>query len=252
MDDLAYKQFLKLEKTHWWFIGRRNIFFTLLDHHLGEKNDLRIMDVGCGFGGMLDGLSGLGHAMGMEIDLDSAKACQERGFSGMCLGSGYDMPVRTGSLDLITLFDAIEHIEDDERVVRQCAEALKPGGHLMITVPAYQFLYADNDRIAHHLRRYSLPRLKRIVRSADLDVVKGTHYNILLFPLILPAVLLLKLKQKIRGPLKEGREGATNLSYNYPRIVAFLLKTIFSSERHLLKYVSIPFGHSIALIARKK
>lgn len=251
MDQLAYKQFLELEKTHWWFIGRRNIFFTLLERFLPKANGRRIMDVGCGFGGMLEGLAGLGHVMGMEIDIESAQACRDRGFGGICLGSGYDLPVQPESLDLVTLFDAIEHIEDDERVLEQCAGALKPGGHIMITVPAYQFLYADNDRIAHHLRRYTLSRLRRIVRAAGLEVVKGTYYNVVLFPLILPAVLLLKLKQKLRGPLTEGETGSTNLTYKYPRLLTDLLKTVFSMERHFLTRISMPFGHSIALIARK-
>lgn len=251
MDALAYQQFLGLEKTHWWFIGRRRIFFELLKRFLPKKDDLLIMDVGCGYGGMLEGLSELGNAMGMEIDLDSARASLDRGCGGICLGSGYDMPIREDSVDLFTLFDAIEHIEDDEKVVNQCAKALKPGGHIMITVPAYQFLYADNDRIAQHLRRYTRPRLKRIVRNAGLEVVKATHYNVLLFPLILPAVLLIKIKEKLRGPIGPERQGSTNLSYKYPGVLSMLLREIFSSERFFLPWISMPFGHSIALIARK-
>lgn len=253
MDELAYQQFCDLDMTHWWLIGRRRIFFALLDRFLPKKRDLLVMDVGCGYGGMLEGLSRLGPVMGMEIDLESARFCNRRGFGGMCLGSGYDLPVLPGSLDLVTLFDAIEHIEDDERVVRQCAEALRPGGHIMITVPAYQFLYADNDRVSHHLRRYTRAQLVNIVRSADLEVVKATYYNVLLFPLILPAVLLLKLKQAIQGPRQRGRDGGeTNLSYNLPRPVSLLLTAIFSGERHFLSRISMPFGHSIAVIARKR
>ncbi|MFH1999669.1 MAG: methyltransferase domain-containing protein [Planctomycetota bacterium] len=251
MDELAYRQFLELEKTHWWFIGRRRIFFTLLHRFLPKTNGLLIMDVGCGFGGMLEGLSEMGDVMGMEIDMHSARACLERGFKGICLGSGYDMPLKPCSLDLITLFDAIEHIEDDQKVVHQCAESLKPGGHIMITVPAYQFLYADNDRIARHMRRYTRPRLKQVVEEAGLNVVKATHFNVLLFPLILPAVLLLKAKEALRGPIPEDRSGSTNLSYKYPWILSYILKTLFSSERFFLTRVSMPFGHSIAMIARK-
>ncbi len=251
MDKVAYQQFLNLEKTHWWFIGRRTIFFSLLDKFLPEKDGLLILDVGCGFGGMLDGLSRLGHAMGIEIDMESAKVCRDRGFKGICLGSGYDLPIREKSLDLITIFDAIEHIKDDEKVVRQCATALKPGGHIMITVPAYQFLYADNDRVSHHLRRYTLSKLKCLTHSAGLEVIKGTYFNVILFPLILPAVMLIKIKQAIRGPIPEGKKGSTNLSYKYPSLLSFILRTIFCSERHLLKRISMPFGHSIVLIARK-
>lgn len=251
MDKLAYQQFLDLEKTHWWFIGRRAIFFSLLDKFLTEKKDLLILDVGCGFGGMLDGLSRLGHAMGIEIDMESAKVCRDRGFNGICLGSGYDLPIQDNSLDLITLFDAIEHIEDDVKVLRQCVTALKPGGHIMITTPAYQFLFADNDRISHHLRRYTLSGLKRLVSTAGMEVIKGTYFNVILFPLILPTVMLLKIKQALRGPIPENETASTNLSYKYPRLLSFLLRTILCSEQHFLRRISMPFGHSIALIARK-
>ncbi len=250
MDELAYQQFCTLDKTHWWLNGRRNIFFHLLDTFLPVKKGLRVMDVGCGFGGMLPGLSRYGHAMGLEIDLDSARGCRKRGFTGICLGSGYDLPLRNNSLDLITLFDSIEHIEDDLRVVRQCGAALKPGGHLMITVPAYQFLFADNDRISHHLRRYTRGRLQQIARAAGLEIIKSTYYNVLLFPLILPAILAMKAMQAIRGPLGEG-EGKTNLSHHKQGPVNRILTAIFSAERGFLGRISMPFGHSIALIARK-
>lgn len=251
MDELVYQQFLNLEKTHWWFIGRRAILFSLLDKFLPKKKNLKILDVGCGFGGMLEGLSNLGYAMGMEIDMESARTCRDRGFKGICLGSGYDLPIRENSLDIITLFDAIEHIDNDERVLHQCVTALKPGGHMMITVPAYQILYADNDRTSHHLRRYTLSRLKHLIRKEGLKVIKGTYFNVILFPLILPAVMLIKIKEALRGPIPGSETGRTNLSYKYPRLLNHLLCTIFSSEQHLLKRVSMPFGHSIALIARK-
>ena len=250
MEALAYQQFLKLEDTHWWFIGRRRVLFSLLDRHLPPCTDRTILDVGCGYGGMLPSLSKRGRVLGLEIDFDSARFCRHRGFRGICLGSGYALPFRTGSMDVVTLFDTIEHIEDDLRVVRECTRILRPGGLLMVSVPAYPFLYADNDRIAHHQRRYTLTGLQRTVRTAGLRIRKSTYYNVLLFPVILPVVLLLKLKQAIRGPLPEG-QGSTNLSYRAPRPLSFLLEKLFSSERFFLPRITAPFGHSIALIAEK-
>jgi len=251
MHDLAYHKFLKLEKSNRWFIGRRRTVFSILERYLERNKNARVMDVGCGFGGMLDNLAGFGHPMGLEIDLESARCCKQRGFEGVCLGSGYSLPLKDNSLDLITLFDTLEHMKDDRKVVRQCAAALKPGGHLMITSPAYQFLYADNDRIAQHQRRYTLSNLKRIVSSSGLDVVKGTYFNVLLFPLILPAVLLLKAKQGLSRMLFKTAGSATNLSYRYPGPLQSALKCIFSFERHLLTRISSPAGHSIVLIAVK-
>ncbi len=252
MDELTYRQFCELDRTHWWLVGRRRIFFALLEHFLPVQSDLLILDIGCGYGGMFEGLSRHGHVMGLEIDLESAKFCNRRGFGGTCLGTGYALPILPGSLDLITLFDTIEHIEDDQRVILQCRDALKPGGQVMITVPAYQFLYADNDRLSHHFRRYTRSQLIKLVEGGGLEVKKATYYNVLLFPLILPAVLLLKLIQVFRGTHNKGCEGGkTNLSYKLPNLLAATLTAIFSSEQHLLTRISAPFGHSIAIIARK-
>ena len=210
------------------------------------------MDVGCGYGGMLEGLSRYGQVMGLEVELESAKFCIRRGFEHICLGSGYALPVPPDSLDLITLFDTIEHIEDDQQVINQCRESLRPGGHVMITVPAYQFLFSDNDRISHHFRRYTRGQLVKIVEAGGLEVVKATYFNVLLFPLILPAVLFLKTIQAILGTHDKGSEGGkTNLSYKMPKTVSSILAAVFSSERHILTHISSPFGHSIAVIARK-
>ena len=246
MDAAAYRQFVELEERHFWFVGRRRIFFELLGRAVGERRDLRILDVGCGAGGMLGPLSRYGEVAGIEISDEMAAFCRRRGFERVSTASAEDLPVQDGTLDLVTLFDTIEHIPDDVRVLRETRRVLAPGGLVFISVPAYQFLYANNDRVANHQRRYTAGELRRKLGAAGLEPVRVTYFNTLLFPIILPVVLLKKLRERIVDP-----GDTTNLSAPVPRPLNRLLAAIMGLERHLVARWELPFGHSIVAIAKR-
>lgn len=245
MEETANRQFVELERTHFWFVGRRNIFFDLLDRELGSRTDATILDVGCGAGGMLEPLSRYGAVTGIDMQQELVEFCHERGFPNVQVGSAYDLPAPDRSIDLVTLFDTIEHVPDDGRVLREVKRVLAPGGTVFISVPAYQFLYANNDRVAHHERRYTASQLRSRLTGAGLAPVQVTYFNTLLFPAILPAVLAKKVVEKISDPGDK-----TNLSHDMNPAVNGALAATMSSERHLLRRMSLPFGHSIIAIAR--
>ena len=246
MDAAAYRQFVELEASHFWFVGRRAIFFELIERVVGPRRDLRILDVGCGAGGMLAPLSRYGDVAGIEPSEEMVAFCRERGFESVAVGVAEDLPADDGTVDLVTLFDTIEHVPDDVRVLGECHRALAAGGLVFISVPAYQFLYANNDRIASHYRRYTARELRRKIRAAGLEPVRMTYFNTLLFPIILPAVLLKKIRERFVDP-----GDTTNLSATIPRPLNRLLTWIMSSERHLVARWSLPFGHSLIAIARR-
>jgi 2-polyprenyl-3-methyl-5-hydroxy-6-metoxy-1,4-benzoquinol methylase len=245
VEETANKQFVELERTHFWFVGRRRIFFSLLDREFAGRSAATIVDVGCGAGGMLEPLSRYGRVTGIDSSPELVEFCHERGFPNVLVGSAYELPVDSASVDLITLFDTIEHVPDDARVLRECRRALAPGGIVFISTPAYQFLYANNDRVAHHERRYTARALRCELIAAGLAPVKITYFNTLLFPAILPAVLAKKLAERISDP-----GDRTNLSHTMNPALNRLLATTMGSERHLLARLSMPFGHSIIAIAR--
>jgi SAM-dependent methyltransferase len=250
MEATAYRQFLELEASHWWFRGRRSVYFGLLEHHLRHTRPARILDLGCGMGGFLQGLSRIGRrVVPSDVSLESLGHCAERGFKSGVLSSGYALPFADGSFDLVCMFDAIEHIPDDERVMREVARVLAPGGHVFVSVPAYQFLFANNDRVAQHQRRYTRRRLARVFEQAGLAVERNTHSNVLLFPLILPAVLAIKALEAV-VPRKLDPDH-TNLSWPIPGFVHDVLHACFAAELVLSRRFDWPAGHSIAAIARK-
>ena len=251
MEDAVYQEFLQLEQTHWWFRGRRAIFIALLDRYVRREpgGQRLLMDLGCGVGGMLEPLAAYGRVIGTDVTLKGLQHCANRNFPRLLACNGPSGCFRDASLDCITAFDALEHIEDDIGTLREIHRMLKPGGILIASGPAYQFLYSRQDRVTHHVRRYTLGELTGKAHAAGLSVQKASYINCILFPVILPIVLLLKGWQALRGP-DDGQAGS-NVGIGIPHFVNESLAAIFSSEAALLRWVSVPAGHSLVMVARK-
>ncbi len=284
MEDAVYREFLELEKTHWWFRGRRAIFISLLDRYLGRRAgpgpgaaggtdappsgsapapggsgasatgtdpsaERQIMDLGCGVGGMIEPLQAYGNVIGTDVTLVGLLHCAARDFTKLVACTGSEGCFADQSLDCVTAFDALEHIEDDVGAMREIHRMLKPGGLLVASGPAYQFLYAQQDRVTHHVRRYTVKEFTTKARRAGFEVVKASYINFLLFPAILPAVLLLKFWQRFAKP---GDDGAgSNVGISIPHFANEMLTGIFSSEARLLRWFSAPAGHSFIMVARR-
>lgn len=247
MELSAYLTFAALEDHHFWFVSRRRIFFDLLDRALAGRSDLDVLEVGCGTGGMLGPLQRYGRVHGIDVAHDFVAHCRQRGFPRVLTGSGYQLPFADGSFDLVVLLDTMEHIPDDHRALQEVRRVLRPGGIVFVSVPAYQFLWSQNDDIAHHCRRYTRRRLDAVLRAAGLQVERLSYFNTLLFPLILPAVLFQKLMARLGRLPKD----YNNASVPIARPLNRLFTWIMSSERFLLRWLSLPFGHSALGLARR-
>lgn len=248
MELRAYQQFEELEEEHFWFRGRRAIFFTLLDDIFEGRKDLSIVEIGCGAGGLLRRLVRYGDSVGVELYPDLAALCRERSERPTICGNAYALPFADDSQDLVCLFDTIEHIPDEARALAEIRRVLRPGGYVFFSVPAYQWLWSNNDVVAHHFRRYTKKRLATPLRAAGFETKKLSYFNTLLFPVIAPVVLLGKLKQKLFG-LKDPEK--TNLSFTMPRFCHDALAAVMGGERHLIRRVSLPFGHSMIGVFQK-
>ena len=247
MERVAYERFAKLENTHFWFLSRRAIFFDVLDRALGQGGGKQVLEIGCGAGGMMGPLGRYGSVDGMDIDVEYLRYCKERGFERVLAGSGHDLPFADASYDLVALFDCLEHIPDEGRALREILRILRPGGRVFFSVPAYEWLWSNNDDIAHHQRRYTKGRLVRALRDAGFEVERASYFNALLLPLIIPSVLI----QKIRGALGWLPQGYNNTSVPVPGPFNWLFTKMMSSERFLLRAMSLPCGHSIIALARR-
>lgn len=245
MDARAVGQFIELETSHFWFIGRRQIFLAVLGARLGTRTDLQIVDVGCGAGGFLGPLARFGTVRGFDDSPELVGVCRERGLDAELAGA-LALPLEEASADLVTLFDVIEHIPDDVGALAEARRILRPGGMVFLSTPAYQFLYANNDRVAHHQRRYTRGLLRRRIVAAGLVPERISYFNTLLFPAILPAVLAGKALERISPP-----GDRTNLSLSLPAPVNDGLAAVMSSERRWLARANLPVGHSLIALARR-
>lgn len=250
MDSAAYETFARNERDHFWFRGRRAIFFDVIRRHVGTPpEDAVVFDLGCGVGGMLGPLSEYGRTVGMDIDRGSLVFCRERGFTNTFEAKGHRLPLADESVWLLGAFDVLEHVPEEREALAECYRVLRPGGWMFLSGPAYQFLYTHQDRMVHHERRYTVGELKRKFREAGFQIVKSSYINFFLFPLIFAALMVKKVKEKLNPPSDD--ETRFNTDVPLPRPINALFAGLFSAERFVLRGASFPTGHSLIVLVRK-
>ena len=248
MHELARRQFDRLERDHWWFRGRRAVYLGLLRHLLGGARPARALDLGAGRGAFASELRELcGSVVALDLDAQALATCRAAGCASAVLADSGRLPFVDHSFDLVCLFDVLEHLDDDGGALREVRRVLRPGGLCFASVPAWPWLFSGNDRLAHHKRRYTRGALERCARSAGLEIVRNTHTNVFLFPLIASAVLARKAWEALRGARARPW---TNLSWSLPRGVGEVCFRVFAAELAVVRWVDLPMGHSIAVAAR--
>jgi SAM-dependent methyltransferase len=174
------------EDRHWWYRGRRTVLDGVIAG-LGLPVDPRILDAGCGSGRFMVELAKLGAVTGVELSDTSVSLARERQLGDVVAGSVLEMPFPESSFDLAVSLDVIEHLDDDLAALRELRRTVAPGGALLVTVPAYQWLWSGHDEINHHHRRYTRRSLQRVAEQAGWQQVRTTYFNSLLLPV---AILL--------------------------------------------------------------
>jgi len=250
MQPEAQRQFAELEREHWWFRGRRRVYLELLRAALGSVRVPRALDLGGGAGGFSEALGDAAErVVRVDLDAEALRLAQERRAGPCAVADARRLPFRARSFDLVALFDVLEHVPEEARALAEVRRVTRPGGLIVLSVPAYAWLYANNDRVAGHVRRYTRARLRRALEAGGLRVERVTHTNVALFPAIAPAVLLLKLAERLR--LVPRRSQHTNLSLPAPRWLSALLYRVFAAELWLSRRFDLPVGHSILALARR-
>jgi SAM-dependent methyltransferase len=185
MDRVIYERMAETQQVHWWFAGRRLILNHLLDSlRLSPKSS--ILEVGCGTGANIPMLQKFGSVAAVELDSfarDHVRAAMKIEVAPGSLPD--ELPYADRKFDLICLFDVLEHVERDQEALCILRERLAPKGLLIITVPAYQWLYSSHDVQHHHYRRYTARRLRTMAKAAGLRPTRVGYYNTVLFPLAL-------------------------------------------------------------------
>ena len=242
MMEHTYPILFRVEQSHWWHIGRRRILAGFVEEICREVTDRRpkILDVGCGTGANLLMLSKFGEAEGVDISEDALAFCRERGLDKVKLGAGEELPYDDRTFDLVTALDVVEHMDDDLAGLKEMRRVLRPGGRVLLFVPAFMFLWGLQDDVSHHRRRYRLPELARVLEEAGFEIERTTYANITFF---LPILLMRKL-MRLTG-MKAESENNINVS-----VLNGLLGRLFGAESWILQRTNLPFGVSGLCVAK--
>jgi len=241
MEETEYERMAAAESGSWWFRARRQILNDVVGR-LGLPPDPRIVDLGCGTGGNLPMLARHGYVTGVEASATASARAREATGLAVLTAEAQATGLADGAFQLATMFDVLEHLDEEQPTLREVRRLLAPGGLFLFTVPAFMSLWSGHDEALHHRRRYRKGPLREVVAASGLEVDWISYYNATLFP---PVATIRMARRLLGGGSQEADVGATD------GWSARLLQGVFAAERHVVGRWTLPFGVSLIGVARR-
>jgi len=226
---------------HPWYVGRNRAILAFLRRYTPDVFTGRGLDLGCGNGFVTAWLAQNGlDVQGADIYLEGLRLARRRTDARLALVSPGRLPY-VDEFDLVVLADVIEHVEDDVALLAQARAALHGGGAILVTVPAFSWLWGRIDDAAHHRRRYSAGQLRRTLEAAGFSVLAISYYMMPLVPVIFA-----------RRLLHEGSSADTFVRCSTPpgRLTSAVLSLYLRLEERLITRGLMPVGSSLLAVAR--
>jgi len=249
LDTSTLGTLFKIEQKHFWYIGRKEIILDAVRSNMPDIASMKMLEIGCGNGGILAYLKQNGiNIEGGDISLNGLRFCRQRvGLISLFHIDALALPF-VSSFDIIGLFDVLEHIDDDEKALSEINRALKPGGKILLTVPANKSLQSYFDVNCRHRRRYSKRELAAKLERNGFIIRKISFYMFFLFPVLAAVRKISDILPKTSGKhdIKTYRELKT------VPVVNDIFLGLLRLEKTLLKYLNLPFGGSLLALAEKK
>jgi SAM-dependent methyltransferase len=247
------------EDRHWWFATRTRAILAYLDRYVGSGKDRRILDVGCGAANMTHHLRHYGHVVGVDSNPRPLVVARQRGLEAY-EGRADDLPFGDEEFDLVALLDTVEHVPAEDKVFQECWRVLRspdpvagrPGGKLLVTVPAFMFLWSQNDVLNLHQRRYTAPELKAKLERHGFKIWRISYNNFFVFPLAAALILLRRNRAEPKLASPHLDEEAYQVEMEpAPPLLNGLLTVLGQLEVVLLRRMNLPLGTSLIAIAEK-
>jgi SAM-dependent methyltransferase len=238
MERIVYDRMAELDSRHWWYRARREILADLIERRIALPDDPRILEIGCGTGHNLVMLKRFGRVDAVEID-PAARAIASRrlGHPAMDARLPALAGVDDGAYDLVAILDVLEHVEEDREALKSIAGKLRPGGRILIAVPAHPWMWSAHDVVNHHKRRYTRKTLGSVVAAAGLRLEMMSWFNSLLFPLAAAS--------RFAGKVRRKEDSDDKLP---PAPLNALFQAIFGLERYAIGRLPFPPGVSLVAI----
>ena len=227
------------DRRHWYFRGRLAVLLAALERVLPPP-PCRLVELGCGTGNVLQSLGRFGEAIGVEYDAQLREHGRAAGLDIRAGALPDDLPLPDAEADAVLLLDVIEHLDDDRAALAAARRLVRPGGVVVVTVPAYAWLWSGHDVALGHRRRYTARALRRLLADAGLRVEHLGYFNTVLFP----AIAGVRLAKRWLGG------GGHDLRRPAPPINDALTR-LFALERHVVPTPGLPFGTSVLAVARR-
>ena len=247
MGEDEYQIMFEVEDAHWWYRSLRGVLDLFWRRHVKDDVDCRrtlaVLDVGCGTGAVLKRLSGHAQPCGVDFSIEAVRFCRGRGQERCAVGSAMALPCARGAFDVVVSFDVLCHrsIPDKLAPLREMRAVLKEGGLLFLNLPAYQWLLSSHDAAVYTNHRFTRSEVVNMLRVSGFEPLAVTHWNTLLFPII----LVVRLWRKLVPPRQSDLAGGTSPGSNA------VLSKVLGLERALMRLVRLPFGLSIFVVARR-
>lgn len=247
MNPEEYEVMYRVEDSLWWYVGMQAITRAVLERFYprdGQARSLRILDAGCGTGGVLKYLTDYGQAMGFDFAAEALALCRKRNLSNLARASINELPYADASFDVVTSFDVIceRAVPDDVRALRECARVLRPGGRLILRLPAYGWLHGRHDEAVHIRHRYTTAEISRKLNQAGLRAEWQSYANMFLFPLAVAKRAL----ERLAPP----RQSGSDLTIDFG-VANHVFRIILSAEAPLVARIGLPFGLTVVAVGRK-
>ena len=237
-----YEKAYQLEDWYWWFVGKRRLVASLLHKLVSLDGAALILDVGCGTGGMTAALlSDYGRVSGVDLSPTALGFCRRRGLSNLCQASALRLPFADRSFALITVFDVLYHLGNDVAALREVWRVCRPGGSVLLTDPAFEFLRGPHDLAYDTRRRYTASQIRRKLEATGFRVQKASYANAFLSPVVFAVRRWKRIFPTAhRSDLRP-----------LPRWLNRILATIYGLEARVIPWVDLPVGSSVVCVARK-
>jgi ubiquinone/menaquinone biosynthesis C-methylase UbiE len=246
MEKEEFEIMYHIEQSHWWFRGKQFLLrqaLSGLDNKALEKG--RILDIGAGTGIILKILQNFGETYGIELSLQAIKYLRKRELKRIiCADADHCLPFKDDTFTIITCLDVLEHLEQDVRLLKEMIRVSKPGGHILVAVPAFDIFWSAHDVALHHKRRYTRKKILRIIHEMNCKIVKSSYYN---FTLSMPILAV----RTFKSIFSHSQQAQSDFFLSLPNIMNLLLGFLYKAELRCLKLINFPFGVSILLILRK-
>jgi len=240
-------QYHLLEENHWWFLGRRHLVRQLVLRS-NSNRDCRILEIGCSGGPLIQQLQADGYNFitGIDISAEGIELSRERGLKDVHVMDAQKLAFDDESFDVIAASDVLEHLADAPRALREWQRLLRPGGVLIVFVPAFMFLWSEHDEANKHFRRYRRSELSGLLAANGFAVERSSYWNFFLF---FPVALVRLLKRWMPVSKKQEAHGDLNKPPDF--LNRFLFALLRFENRQICRGIDLPWGVSTMAIARK-